>query len=69
MHEARDILLVASTFFFPAKSGRVNLLKEQVELMMQTTAYEKGSRYRQEGHRKQFETWNPILWLLNLYYL
>lgn len=51
------------------KSGRVNLLKEQVELMMQTTAYEKGSRYRQEGHRKQFETWNPILWLLNLYYL
>lgn len=37
--------------------------------MMQAAAYEKGSHCKQEGHRKQFETWNAILWLLNLYYL
>lgn len=49
-------------------TGTVNL-KEQVELMMKTTVYKKGSQCRREGHRKQFETWNSILWFLNLCYL
>lgn len=51
------------------KTVIISFLKEEVELVMQTTAYEKGSQYGQEGHRKQFETLTPMSWLLNLYNL
>jgi len=58
------LLLVSSQH----KAG-IAAWKEQVELMMQTIAYEKGSRCRKEGHKKQFKTWNTILWFLNLCYV
>lgn len=58
------LLLLVS---FQNKAGTVNL-KEQVELMMKTTVYKKRSQCRRGGHRKQFETWNSILWFLNLCY-